>query len=65
MSSPKIQHLVTPLRLRHRRHPHCLRRYRSEHQKEKKTKFEALLFKGVTEKEAKVAAIKAVHKTAA
>ncbi|KAG6855821.1 hypothetical protein H0H87_010527 [Tephrocybe sp. NHM501043] len=63
--NPKIQRLVTPLRLQRRRHLHSLKRRRIEHQKEQKAEFEALLSKRVAEKKAKVAAIKAAHKTAA
>ncbi|KAG6827213.1 hypothetical protein H0H87_005309 [Tephrocybe sp. NHM501043] len=62
--APKIQRLVTPLRLQRRRHLHSLKRRRIEHQKEQKAEFEALLSKRVAEKKAKVAAIKAAHKTA-
>ncbi|KAG6815133.1 hypothetical protein H0H87_004831, partial [Tephrocybe sp. NHM501043] len=63
--APKIQRLVTPLRLQRRRHLHSLKHRRIEHQKEQKAEFEALLSKRVAEKKAKVAAIKAAHKTAA
>ncbi|KAG6868034.1 hypothetical protein C0993_008154 [Termitomyces sp. T159_Od127] len=62
--APKIQRLVTPLRLQRRRHLHSLKRRRIEHQKEQKAEFDALLAKRVAEKKAKAAAIKAAHKTA-
>ncbi|KAH0585723.1 40S ribosomal protein S6-B [Termitomyces sp. J132] len=62
--APKIQRLVTPLRLQRRRHLHSLKRRRIEHQKEQKSEFDALLAKRVAEKKAKVAAIKAAHKAA-
>lgn len=58
---PKIQRLVTPLRLQRRRHLRSLKRRRIEHQKEQKTEYDALLAKRVAEKKAKVAAIKAAH----
>lgn len=64
LKSPKIQRLVTPLRLQRRRHLHSLKRRRIEHQKEQKAEFDALLAKRVAEKKAKVAAIKAAHKAA-
>ncbi|KAG6808317.1 hypothetical protein H0H92_004533 [Tricholoma furcatifolium] len=50
--APKIQRLVTPLRLQRRR---------IDHQKEEKAEFDALIAKRVAEKKAKVAAIKAAH----
>jgi len=59
--APKIQRLVTPIRLQRRRHLRSLKRRRLEHQKEQKTEFDALLAKRVAEKKAKVAAIKASH----
>ncbi|KAF8069266.1 40S ribosomal protein S6 [Lyophyllum atratum] len=59
--APKIQRLVTPLRLQRRRHLRSLKRRRLEHQKEQKAEFESLLAKRVAEKKAKVAAIKASH----
>ena len=60
--SPKIQRLVTPMRLQRRRHLRSVKRRRLERQKEQKTEFDALLAKRVAEKKAKVAAIKAHHK---
>jgi len=63
--APKIQRLVTPVRLQRRRHLRSLKRRRIEHQKEQKAEFDALLAKRVAEKKAKVAAIKASHKPTA
>jgi small subunit ribosomal protein S6e len=63
--APKIQRLVTPLRLQRRRHLRAIKRKRIENQKEQKAEYEALLAKRVTEKKQKVAAAKASHKKAA
>ncbi|KAI0942023.1 hypothetical protein AcW1_009647 [Taiwanofungus camphoratus] len=60
--APKIQRLVTPLRLQRRRHLRSLKRRRIERQKEQKTEYDALLQKRVAEKKEKVAAVKALHK---
>jgi len=62
--APKIQRLVTPIRLQRRRHLRSLKRRRLESQKEQKAEYDALIAKRVAEKKAKVAAIKASHKTA-
>ncbi|KAF8155686.1 40s ribosomal protein s6-b [Crassisporium funariophilum] len=59
--APKIQRLVTPLRLQRRRHLRSLKRRRLEHQKEQKSEYDALMAKRIAEKKAKVAAIKASH----
>jgi small subunit ribosomal protein S6e len=59
--APKIQRLVTPIRLQRRRHLHALKRRRLDRQKEQKAEFDTLLQKRVAEKKAKVAAIKASH----
>jgi len=59
--APKIQRLVTPIRLQRRRHLHSLKRRRLDKQKEQKVEFETMLSKRVAEKKAKVAAIKASH----
>ncbi|KIK05128.1 hypothetical protein K443DRAFT_675418 [Laccaria amethystina LaAM-08-1] len=59
--APKIQRLVTPLRLQRRRHLNALKRRRIEHQKEQKVEYDALIAKRVSEKKAKAAAIKASH----
>ena len=58
-SSPKIQRLVTPIRLQRRRHLRSLKRRRIERQKEQKSEYEALLAKRVTERKEKVASVKA------
>ena len=60
--SPKIQRLVTPLRLQRRRHLRSLKRRRIERQKEQKTEYDALLAKRIAEKKEKAAAVKASHK---
>ncbi|KAH7887180.1 ribosomal protein S6e [Phlebopus sp. FC_14] len=62
--APKIQRLVTPIRLQRRRHLNALTRRRIDRQKEQKAEYDALLQKRLAEKKAKVAAIKASHKTA-
>ncbi|KAG7440734.1 40s ribosomal protein s6-b [Guyanagaster necrorhizus] len=59
--APKIQRLVTPLRLQRRRHLRSVKRRKLEHQKEQKSEYDALIAKRVAEKKAKVAAIKASH----
>ncbi len=41
---PKIQRLVTPLRLQRRRHLRALKLRRLEHQKEQKVEFECVSF---------------------
>lgn len=63
--APKIQRLVTPIRLQRRRHLRSLKRRRIDRQKEQKAEFEALVQKRVAEKKAKAAAVKASHKAAA
>ena len=60
--SPKIQRLVTPVRLQRRRHLRALKRRRLDHQKEQKAEYDALLAKRIAEKKEKVAAVKASHK---
>ena len=62
VNSPKIQRLVTPIRLQRRRHLRSLKRRRIERQKEQKTEYDALLAKRVAEKKEKVASAKAAHK---
>lgn len=59
--APKIQRLVTPIRLQRRRHLRSLKKRRLEHQKEQKTEYDALIAKRVAEKKAKAAALKAAH----
>lgn len=41
---PKIQRLVTPLRLQRRRHLRALKLRRFEHQKEQKAEYEYVVF---------------------
>jgi len=60
--APKIQRLVTPMRLQRRRHLRSLKRRKLEHQKEQKSEYDALIAKRIAEKKAKAAAIKASHK---
>jgi len=59
--APKIQRLVTPLRLQRRRHLLSLKKRRLERQKEQKAEYDVLIAKRVAEKKAKTAAIKASH----
>lgn len=62
--APKIQRLVTPIRLQRRRHLRALNRRRIDRIKEQKAEYDTLVQKRVAEKKAKVAATKASHKTA-
>jgi len=57
--APKIQRLVTPLRLQRRRHLRSLQRRRLEAQKEQKGEYDALLAKRLQERKQKIAAAKA------
>jgi len=59
--APKIQRLVTPLRLQRRRHLLALKKRKLDHQKEQKAEYDILIAKRVAEKKAKTAAIKASH----
>lgn len=59
--APKIQRLVTPLRLQRRRHLNALKKRKLEQQKEQKAEYDVLIAKRVAEKKAKAAAIKASH----
>jgi len=59
--APKIQRLVTPLRLQRRRHLNSLKKRRLDHQKEQKVEYDTLMAKRAAEKKAKAAAIKAAH----
>jgi len=63
--APKIQRLVTPVRLQRRRHLRSLSRRRLVRQKEQKQEYDALLAKRVAEKKQRVAAVKASHKKSA
>ncbi|KAK0430565.1 40s ribosomal protein s6-b [Armillaria borealis] len=61
--APKIQRLVTPIRLQRGRHLCSVKRRKLEHQKEQKSEYDALIAKRVSDsKKAKVAIIKASHK---
>ncbi|KAF8586610.1 putative RPS6B-40s ribosomal protein S6 [Ramaria rubella] len=62
--APKIQRLVTPMRLQRRRHLRSLERRRMDRQKEQKAEYETLLSKRAAEKKQKMAAIRASHKGA-
>lgn len=59
--APKIQRLVTPLRLQRRRHLNSLKKRKLVSQKEQKSEYDALIAKRVSEKKAKAAALKAAH----
>lgn len=59
---PKIQRLVTPMRLQRRRHVNALKRRHLERQKETKAEYDALLAKRIAERKEKAAAHKASHK---
>jgi small subunit ribosomal protein S6e len=59
---PKIQRLVTPLRLQRRRHLRSLKRRRFEAQKEQKAEYEVILAKRLADRKSKIAAAKASHK---
>lgn len=63
--APKIQRLVTPLRLQRRRHLRSLKNRRLDSQKAQRAEYEALIAKKHAEKKAKVAALKASHKKTA
>ncbi|KAF8976711.1 hypothetical protein BDQ17DRAFT_1267128 [Cyathus striatus] len=60
---PKIQCLVTPLHLQCHCCLHSLKCRKLEHQKEQKVEYDVLLAKHLTEKKAKIMAVKASHKT--
>jgi len=63
--APKIQRLVTPIRLQRRRHLRSLQNRRIHHQKAQKAEYEASLAKRLAERKLKLAAIKASHKKTA
>ncbi|KAA1475005.1 ribosomal protein S6e [Dentipellis sp. KUC8613] len=65
LKAPKIQRLVTPIRLQRRRHLHALKVRRLLSQKDQKAEYDALIAKRLAEKKEKVAAIKASHKKTA
>lgn len=63
--APKIQRLVTPIRLQRRRHLRSLKNRRLDAQKAQKAEYESLIAKRHAEKKQKLAAIKASHKKTA
>jgi len=63
--APKIQRLITPVRLQRRRHLRSLKRRRLDRQKEQKSEYDALIQKHIAEKKEKAAAHKASHKKTA
>ncbi|KAG8811029.1 40S ribosomal protein S6 [Serendipita sp. 400] len=63
--APKIQRLVTPIRLQRRRHLRALKNRKLDAQKAQKTEYEALIAKRHSERKQKLAAIKASHKKTA
>jgi len=63
--APKIQRLVTPIRLQRRRHLRSVKKRKFEIKKEATMEYHALLSKRVAEKKQKIAAAKASHKKAA
>ncbi|KIJ32158.1 hypothetical protein M422DRAFT_214003 [Sphaerobolus stellatus SS14] len=62
--APKIQRLVTPIRLQRRRHLRSLNRRRMDRQKEQKAEYETLVSKRLATRKEKAAALKASHKAA-
>jgi len=60
--APKIQRLVTPVRLQRRRHLRSLKRRHLDKQKEQKAEYDALLAKRLADRKEKAAAFKASHK---
>jgi len=63
--APKIQRLVTPIRLQRRRHLRSLKNRKLDAQKAARSEYEALIAKRHAEKKQKLAAIKASHKKTA
>merc|ERR1712071_159843 len=60
--APKIQRLVTPMRLQRRRHLRSLKKRHTLAQKETISEYHALVHKRAAEKKEHVAAVKASHK---
>jgi len=60
--APKIQRLVTPIRLQRRRHLRSLNRRRMDRQKEQKAEYETMVAKRAAERKQKQAAARASHK---
>jgi len=63
--APKIQRLVTPIRLQRSRHLRSLKNRRIDQQKAQKAEYDAILGKRLAERKQKLAAIKASHKKTA
>ncbi|KAF8512551.1 hypothetical protein BU17DRAFT_96214 [Hysterangium stoloniferum] len=63
--APKIQRLVTSIRLQRRRYLRSLNRRRVDRQKEQKAEYETPVAKRAAEKKQKVVAVKASHKAVA
>jgi len=63
--APKIQRLVTPIRLQRSRHLSSLKNRRIHQQKAQKAEYDAILAKRLAERKQKLAAIKASHKKTA
>jgi len=63
--APKIQRLVTPIRLQRRRHVRSLKNRRIDSQKAQKAEYETLIAKKLADRKAKIAAHKKDHKKAA
>jgi len=63
--APKIQRLVTPIRLQRRRHLRSLKNRRLDVQKAQRKEYETLIAKRLADRKAKVAALKASHKKTA
>ena len=60
--APKIQRLVTPIRLQRRRHLNALKKRKIEAQVVAKKEYDAMLHKRLQERKEKVKEIKAAHK---
>jgi len=63
--APKIQRLVTPIRLQRRRHLRALKNRKLDLQKAQRAEYEQLIAKRNAEKKQKLAALKASHKKTA
>ncbi|KZP06540.1 hypothetical protein FIBSPDRAFT_317275 [Athelia psychrophila] len=60
-----IHWLATPIRLHHRGHIHSPNQRRIEHQKKQQTEYDVIIAKRMSEKKARVAAVKAPYNTVA
>jgi len=63
--APKIQRLVTPIRLQRRRHLRSIKNRKRDVQKAQKSEYEAILAKRHAERKQKLTALRASHKKAA